>query len=237
MVSWLRVENFGTLEQHLKYQKLKTFLELSGKIYPNLVKVFYAYLKFNNYILKSSAKGVDMEITRQTWKDVVGLRQKGVQVLKGETTIVDEFNKVQYLNQCVRNQGEQTRNFHVGKLCVDERLLAIVVTKIIMLRVSNHATLNEGDLVVMYYIQNSVVVDWTYTICDHMMKAKRLIDFKLSYVILISNFIEHFGVNVEGELEDSTGLLNHVSTLNMHIMRFSKVGNTWLVEGEQTANI
>jgi len=37
-----------------------------------------------------------MEITRQTWKDVAGLRQKGVQVRKGETSAVDEFNKVEY---------------------------------------------------------------------------------------------------------------------------------------------
>ena len=57
-MSWLRVENFGTLKQHLKSQKLKTFLELLGKIYLNLVKVFYANLKFSNDILKSSVKGV-----------------------------------------------------------------------------------------------------------------------------------------------------------------------------------
>jgi len=100
-----------------------------------------------------------MDIIRQTWKDMVGLRQRGVQVHKRETTTVDEFNKVQYINQCVCNQGEQTQNFYVGKLRVEERLLAIVVTKIIMLRGSNHATLNEGDLVVMYCIQNGVVVD------------------------------------------------------------------------------
>jgi len=36
-----------------------------------------------------------MEITKQTWKDVVGLRQRGVQVRKGETSVVDEFNKMQ----------------------------------------------------------------------------------------------------------------------------------------------
>ena len=118
---------------------------------------------------------------------------------------------------------------------MEERLLAMVVTKIIMPRGSNHAILNEGDLVVMYCIQN--MVDWTYTIRDHMMKAKRLTDFKLPYVVLISKFIEHFGVNVEGELEESTGLLNHVSTLNMHKMGFTKVGNTWLVEEDQGANI
>jgi len=167
---------------------------------------------------KSSVKGMEMEITMQTWKDVAGLRQRGVQVCKGETTTVDEFNKVQYFNQCVRNQGEQARNFHVGRLYVEERLLAMLVTKIIMPRGSNHATLNEGDLVVMYYIKNGVMVDWTYTIRDYMMKAKTLTDFKLPYVVLISKFIEHFGVDVEGELEESTGLLNHVSTLNMQNM-------------------
>jgi len=125
----------------------------------------------------------------------------------------------------------------VGRFRVEERLLAMVVTKIIMPRGSNHATLNKGDLVVMYCMQNVVMVDWTYTIRDHMMKAKRPKDFKLPYVVLISKFIEHFGVDVEGELEESTELLNHVSTLNMHKMRFTKVGNTWLVEGDQGANI
>jgi len=89
-MSWLRAKNFDTLEQHLKAQKLKTFLELSGKVYPDLVKVFYANLKFNNEILKTSVKGVEMEITRKTWKDVVGLRQRGVQVRKGETSAVDD---------------------------------------------------------------------------------------------------------------------------------------------------
>jgi len=59
---------------------------------------------------------------------------------------------------------------------VEERLLAMVVTKNIMPRESNHSTLNEGDLVVMYFIQNGMVVDWTYTILYHMIKANRLTD-------------------------------------------------------------
>ena len=120
---------------------------------------------------------------------------------------------------------------------MEERLLAMVVSKIIMPRGSNHATLNEGDLVVMYCIQNGVMVDWSYIIRDHMMKAKRLTNFKLPYVVLICKFIEHFGMDVEGELEESTSLLNHVSTLNMHKMGFTKIGNTWLVEGDHGANI
>ena len=106
-----------------------------------------------------------------------------------------------------------------------------------MPRGSNHATLNERDLVVMYCIENGIMVNWTYTIRDHMMKAKRLTNLKLPYVVFISKFIEHFGVDVEEKLEESTRILNHVSTLNMHKMGFTKIGNTWLVEGDQCANI
>ena len=40
-------------------------------------------------------------------------KAKRCEVCKGETSAVDEFNKVQYFNQCVRNQGEKTRNFHM----------------------------------------------------------------------------------------------------------------------------
>jgi len=137
----------------------------------------------------------------------------------------------------VRNQGEQTRNFTCGKALCRGKVVSHGGNQDHHAWGSNHSTLNEGDLVVMYCNQNGMMVDWTYTIRDHMMKAKRLTDFKLPYVVLISKFIEHFGVDVEGELEESTGLLNHVSTLNMHKMGFTKIGNTWLVEGDQGANI
>jgi len=44
-------------------------------------------------------------------------------------------------------------------------------------------------------------------------------------------------VDVDGKLEESTGLLNHFSTLNIHKMGFTKIGNTWLVERDHGANI
>jgi len=92
--SWLTVEGFQSLFQQLKHQKLKSFLELSGKIYPNLVKVFFTNLEFKNDVLMSSIKGVRMEINKKAWKDVVALKSRGVQVRKGETGVVLEFNKV-----------------------------------------------------------------------------------------------------------------------------------------------
>jgi len=227
--SWLRAEGFESLFQQLKHQKLKTFLELSGKNYPDLVKVFFSNLEFKNDMLLSSIKGIQMEINKKAWKDVVGLKTRGVQVRKGETEVVPEFNKVQYYGQCLRNPAAEIKHFHVGGLKVDQRLLAMIVTKIIVPRGSNHSTLNEGDLILMYCIQHNIQVDWIYVFRDHMLKAKRLTNFRLPYVVLVSKFIEYFGIDVEGELEESTGLLNHTSNQNLHKIGFLKVGNAWTV--------
>ena len=117
---------------------------------------------------------------------------------------MQEFNNVQYYGQCLRNPGVEIKHFHVSGLKVDERLLAMIITKIIVPRGSNHSTLNERDLILMYCIQNNVQVDWIFVLRDHMLKAKRLTNFGLSYVVLVSKFIEYFGVDVEDELEGST---------------------------------
>ena len=99
------------------------------------MKVFYVNLKFGGGVLKSNAKGVQMEITRKAWKDVAGLRQREVHVKYKETKTVEEFKIVQYFGQCVRNPGVQIHNFHVGRLLrIDERLLAMIMIKMIVLR-------------------------------------------------------------------------------------------------------
>jgi len=52
--SGLRVEGFEKLFPLLKHQRLKSFLELSRKIYPDLVKVFFTNLEFKNDVLLSA---------------------------------------------------------------------------------------------------------------------------------------------------------------------------------------
>ena len=62
---------------------------------------------------------------------MVGLKSRGVQVRKGETGAVPKFNKVQYYGQCLRNPTSEIKHFHVGGLKVDQRLLGMIVTKIL----------------------------------------------------------------------------------------------------------
>jgi len=145
------------------FQNLQTFLELLGKIYLDLMKVFFTNLQLKNDVFLSSVKGVHMEISKKAWKDVARLRAKGVQVRNGETGVVQEFNKVQYYGQCLRNPGVEINHFHVDGLKVDERLLTIIITKIIVPRGSNHSTLNKGVLISC--IASNTMCKWIGSLC------------------------------------------------------------------------
>ena len=113
------------------------------------MKVFFTNLELKNDVLLSNIKGVQIEINKRAWKDVVGLKPRSVQVRKGETRVVPEFNKMQYYGQCLRNPIAKIKHFHIGGLKVDQRLLGMIVTKNLVPRGSNHSTLNEGDLILM----------------------------------------------------------------------------------------
>ena len=66
--SWLRVEGFESLFQQLKHQKLKSFLELSGKIYPDLVKVFFTNLEFKMMSYCPTSRVFKWKSTRELGK-------------------------------------------------------------------------------------------------------------------------------------------------------------------------
>jgi len=74
----------------------------------------------------------------------------------------------------------------------------------------------------MYYIQNKLQVEWTFVIRDHMMKAKRLADFRFPYVVLIFKFIEHFSFELDDELQESKETTNRISCLTLQKMGFTK---------------
>jgi len=94
--TWIKQQNLSTVRSLLKEQRLKRFLELTGNIYLDLVKVFYTNLKFDSNSLVSHVKGVDMEITNDVCSAVTELKYSGRRINKGNLGIVEEFNKIQF---------------------------------------------------------------------------------------------------------------------------------------------
>jgi len=74
----MKQQNLDSVRSVLKEQKLKRFLEITGNIYPDLVKVFYTNLTFDGDSLVSHVKGVDMVITNEVWSAVIGLKSSGL---------------------------------------------------------------------------------------------------------------------------------------------------------------
>jgi len=79
--SWLKEENLTKAKTLLKHQKLKSFLEMTGNVYPDLVKVFYSNLIQDGKNLVSHVKGVKLKITREIWSNVGGIKYSGMKVI------------------------------------------------------------------------------------------------------------------------------------------------------------
>jgi len=80
---WMKPQNLSTVQSLLKEQRLKRFLELTGNIYPDLVKVFCTNLQFGGDSLVSHVKGVNMVITNDVWTAVAGLKFSEIRINRG----------------------------------------------------------------------------------------------------------------------------------------------------------
>ena len=78
----------------LKHQKLKHLLEMTGIVYPDLVKVFYSNLVQDEKNLVFYVKRVKLKITREVWSSIAGIKYLGLKVRKGNTARIQEFNKM-----------------------------------------------------------------------------------------------------------------------------------------------
>jgi len=157
-----------------------------------------------------------------------------LRINRGNLGIVEEFNKIQFYKGCLKNPLSEVRNFSVGGLKLDERLIAFIVSWIITPRGSNHSTLSEEDLLLIYCIMNKVKINWIHTIKEHMQKSMRLCDFHYPYAILISKFLHYFEVVIEGDLPEIIKPLSEIKSGSLSKIGFTKIGGRWVSkDGDQ----
>jgi len=126
------------------------------------------------------------------------------------------------------------RSFSAGGLKLDERVIAFIVSWIITPRGSNHSTLSQEDLLLIYCIMNKVKINWIHTIKEHMQKSIRLCDFHYPYASLISKFLHYFEVNIKGELAEIIKPSSEINSGSLSKMGFTKIGWRWVSkDGDQ----
>jgi len=88
----------------------------------------------------------------------------------GNLGVIEEFNKMQFYKNCLKNPFSKVRNFFVRGLKLDERLIAFIMSWIITPRGSNHSTLSGEDFFLIYCIMNKVKINWIHIIKDHIQR-------------------------------------------------------------------
>jgi len=195
--NWLKEQKLTKVRSLSKEQLLKRFLEMFGNIYLNLLRVFYNNLQIVGDNICSYVKGIDMKITHEVWFVIAGLKYARLRINKGNIGVVEEFNIMQFYRSCLKNPQSKVRNFSVGGLRLNERLIAFIVSWMLTPRGSNHSMLTEEDLVFIYCIMNKIKINWIDIIKEHMQKSMTLSDYHYPYVILISKFLHYFEVDLE----------------------------------------
>jgi len=160
--SWMKRKNLIEMRNLLKEQKLKRFLEMSGNIYIQIWLNFSIQTFNNGDNLCSHVKGVDIDITHEVWTAITGLRYTGLRINKSNLGVVEEFNKMQFYKSFLKNPLSKVRNFSVGGLKLDEKLIAFIISWMVTPRGSNHSTLSEEDLVLIFCIMNKVKLNWIH---------------------------------------------------------------------------
>jgi len=96
----------------------------------------------------------------------------------------------------------------VGGLAATPRILAYIVIWLLTPCGFNHSTLTEEDLILMYCLMNKIKVNWVNVIHEHLFKVGKKLEYRISYVILLSQFIEYFEIDVESEVVEEIKALN-----------------------------
>jgi len=131
----------------------------------------------------------------------------------------------------MQNPNDEVKSFGVGKLAITPRILKLLIVWILTPRGSNHATLMEEELMLLYCLVNKVKVDWVFTMKGHKFKAQKFNDYKLPYAILISRMIEFFEVDVIDELTENLKMSSEIKEPMLHCIGLQKLNGAWTYKG------
>ncbi|XP_022638142.1 uncharacterized protein LOC111241882 [Vigna radiata var. radiata] len=225
-LAWYIAHNFSFPNLIIE-QGVQHFMELRGRYYPDLVRVFYFNLKFRDGIFSTRVKGVDIVLDNDVWTNVAK-----VHVLENSQIVPSDFanfNKIMVFQSFLRNPRQRNARLYLaGGLKMEERLLHYLIVWLLCPRGSNHAQCSETDLIIMYRILQSIPLNWPHLFQTIMFKAKRLDAAPLPYPLLVSQICVYKGVDISNEHYESVLLGHRVGDNSLRQMGFLKQGDSYV---------
>ncbi|CAL0306104.1 unnamed protein product [Lupinus luteus] len=198
----------------LRQQNLFYFCCETNDIYPELITVFYCNMNFRKNRITSYVKGKEIVPDLKTFGSLCcNIPSKGNIVGFGLQCEWDNYDRKEfYYSMCrisrdeieLRKQqslGETVKNrdiLSVGHLKLEDRLLHYLLSYVILPKFSNHSQISDIELQLMYAIKMNIKLNWSEMIMRQMWNVRGTQSL-LPYAILITNFLQHFGVPTSGE--------------------------------------
>ena len=86
----------------------------------------------------------------------------------------------------------------------------------------------------MYCLMNKIKVNWVNVIREHLFKVGKKLEYGRPYVILLSQFIEYFEIDVESEVVEEIKALNQITTANLTKIGLKKMKNKkWICKVDE----
>ena len=86
----------------------------------------------------------------------------------------------------------------------------------------------------MYCLMNKIKVNWVNMIREHLFKVGQKLEYRIPYVILLSQFIEYFDIDVEIEFVEEIKALNQITTTNLTKIGLKKMKNKkWICKADE----
>ena len=68
-----------------------------------------------------------------------------------------------------------------------------------------------------------------YIINEHILKSKRLTNYRFPYAILVSKLIDYFGIDTSNERNETIKAVSEIDNSTLTKMGFHKVENNWVI--------
>lgn len=238
---WLRNEGF-LFPALLDTQNITKFIDLNGKIYPTLVKEFYANFLFRDDTYMTMIKGVRIILDDALFLTVGGLSNAGISIQDCTDDRWAAFDTIEFYKSCLRNENLYVAGKlkKAGLFTVDNRVLHYVLVYLLMPRKSNLSQPNDMDLKFMFAIKNGIVLNWTNIILSQMHDMSNLKSTRpLGYGIFISRIIDHLGIDTNGQIiqkpTESKNLIG--DNVTFHQMKIYKQNEEWVYQYDPAEDI
>jgi len=81
---------------------------------------------------------------------------------------------------------------------------------------------------------NKIKVNWVNMIREILFKVGKKLEYRIPYVILLSQFIEYFDIDVETEVVEEIKALNQITTANLTKIGLKKMKNKkWIWKADE----